>query len=134
MTANSVYRKKQVDFNVAADEEEFIRCRFYKSYGGIGAFLGLFLPSKFVKLNEDGLICCAYHEHIKLEFLVCSNIHEILIFYGLDAAQYELGFKTRRELFAYLRNIRFLNEELFLSHTTKHQTKIMKAFQEFLKD
>lgn len=68
MTANSVFRKKQVDFNVAANEEEFLRCRFYKSYGGIGAFLGLFLPSKFVKLNEEGLICCAYHEHIKLEF------------------------------------------------------------------
>jgi hypothetical protein len=92
MTANSVFRNKQVDFNVAADDAEFFRCRFYKSYGGIGAFLGLFLPSKFVKLNEDGLVCCAYHEHIKLEFLVCNNIAEILIFYGLDPARYEAGF------------------------------------------
>lgn len=96
--------------------------------------LGLFLPSRFVKLNEDGLVCCAYQEHIKLEFLVCSNISEILIFYGLDPARYERGFKTRREVFEYLRGIRFLNEQLFLSHTTKHQTKIMKAFQEFLRD
>jgi hypothetical protein len=59
-TANSVYRNKQVDFNVAANDHEFELCRFYKSYGGIGAFLGLFLPSKFVKLNETGLVCCAY--------------------------------------------------------------------------
>jgi len=60
MTANSVYHKKQVDFNLCKDDREFELCRFYKSYGGIGAFLGLFLPSKFVKLNEDGLFCCAY--------------------------------------------------------------------------
>lgn len=107
-TANSVYRHKQVDFNVADNEHEFQLCRFYKSYGGIGAFLGLFLPSRFVKLNETGLVCCAYHEHLKMEFLVCSDIEQILVFYGLDPAVYFKGFSTRNALFSYLRGIRFL--------------------------
>jgi len=43
--------KKQIDFNSVKNEHEFALCMFYKSYGGIGAFLGLFLPSKFIKLN-----------------------------------------------------------------------------------
>ena len=51
LTANVAYRKKQVDFNITADLAEFERCKFYKSYSGIGAFLGLLLPSKLVKLN-----------------------------------------------------------------------------------
>ena len=108
-TANSVYRHKQVDFNVADNEHDFQLCRFYKSYGGIGAFLGLFLPSRFVKLNDSGLVCCAYHEHIKMEFLVCSDIEQILVFYGLDPATYFKGFSTRSALFSYLRGIRFLD-------------------------
>jgi hypothetical protein len=51
MTANTVYRNKQIDFNITADLHEFEMCRFYKSYGGIGAFLGLLLPSKLVKYS-----------------------------------------------------------------------------------
>ena len=131
-TANSAYHKKQIDFNQAQDEHDFQMCRFYKSYGGIGAFLGLFLPSKWVKLNEQGIVGCAYHEHIKLEHLLCSDIDRILEFYGLNPQKYHQGFEDRASLFAFLRPNRFLDEQKFTEHTTKHQTKLMKAFQEFI--
>lgn len=64
-----------------------------------------------------------------MEFLVCSDIEQILVFYGLDPAVYFKGFASRNALFSYLRGIRFLDEEKFLTHPIKHQTKIMKAFQ-----
>ena len=39
--------------------------KFYKSYSGIGAHLGLFLPSKEIKLSDVGLFALGYKEHIK---------------------------------------------------------------------
>ena len=84
LTANIVYKKKQIDFNITASVEELERCRFYKSYGGIGAFLGLLLPSKLVKFNEEGLQCMAYHDHLKMEFTVCNHVPSIITFYGLS--------------------------------------------------
>lgn len=39
--------------------------KFYKSYSGIGAHLGLFLPSKEIKLSDAGLFALGYKEHIK---------------------------------------------------------------------
>lgn len=56
-TINSVYRNKQVDFFVVSDDQEFALVQFYKSYSGFGAYLGLFLDSKEVKLSETGLYC-----------------------------------------------------------------------------
>ena len=35
-------------------------------------------------------------------------------------------------MFAFLRHNRFLDETAFIEHTTKHQTKLMKAFQDFI--
>lgn len=96
LTANTAFRKKQIDFNITLDEAEFQRCKFYKSYGGIGAFLGLLLPSKLVKFNEDGISCCCYQEHLKLDYNVCNDVREILKFYGLEPEKYEAGFKTRK--------------------------------------
>ena len=58
LTANTVYHKKQIDFNIILNNAEFERSKFYKSYSGIGAFLGLLLPSKQVKINENGITCC----------------------------------------------------------------------------
>lgn len=44
-----------------------------------------------------------------MEFLVCSDIEQILVFYGLDPTVYFKGFSTRNALFSYLRGIRFLD-------------------------
>lgn len=99
LTANTVYRRKQVDFNAVADDHEFELTKFYKSYGGIGAFLGLLLPSKLVKYSEEGIFCCWYQTHHKLEFKVCDEVPQIMQFYGLDAHRYALGFTTRQQLF-----------------------------------
>lgn len=59
-TTNSVYKNKQVDFCFKANDEEFEMAKFYKSYSGMGAHLGLFLPSKEVKLSDSGLFALAY--------------------------------------------------------------------------
>lgn len=45
-TINTVYKNKQVDFYFTKNEEDYLMARFYKSYSGIGAHLGVFLPSK----------------------------------------------------------------------------------------
>jgi len=39
---------------------------FYKSYSGIGAFLGLFLPSKEIKVTPKGMIALGFHKHLKV--------------------------------------------------------------------
>jgi hypothetical protein len=132
LTANTVYRKKQIDFNITKDQEEFERCKFYKSYGGIGALLGLLLPSKLVKLNEDGIFCCFHQEHIKLEFNVCSDVTEIIKFYGLNPQQYYAGFKTRKEVFEFLLSTRFLDTAVFRTKKPKWTTKLINTFQQFL--
>lgn len=86
---------------------------FYKSYSGVGAFLGLFLPTKQIKVTTKGVFALGLHKHIKLEYNVCDEVSEILKFYGLDSKRYHEGFQTRKELFEFLRDVRFLDEEKF---------------------
>ena len=50
----------------------------------MGAYLGIFLSSKQIKLSTKGLIALGYHKHLKLEFLITDDIAEILKFYGLS--------------------------------------------------
>lgn len=64
-TINSVYQNKQIDFCLVESDEQFDSFRFYKSYGGLGAYLGMFLPSKEIKLNTTGLFAIGYQEHHK---------------------------------------------------------------------
>lgn len=45
-TINSVYKNKQVDFCIKSNDRLFETAKFYKSYSGIGAHLGIFLNSK----------------------------------------------------------------------------------------
>ena len=132
LTANVAYHKKQIDFNITLSPEQFERCRFYKSYGGIGAFLGLLLPSKLVKFNEEGLYCLGYHEHLKVEFNVCNSIPEIIKFYGLSTEKYSIGFKTRKEVFEYLINSRFIDPVAFKTKKPKWTTKLINSFIQFL--
>lgn len=47
LTANTVYRRKQVDFNAVTDDHEFELTKFYKSYGGIGPFWGCCCPQSW---------------------------------------------------------------------------------------
>ena len=72
---------------------------FYKSYSGIGAYLGVFLSSKEVKVNTNGLISMGFHKHLKLEYVITDSPEEIIKFYGLDFEKYKQGFETRSELF-----------------------------------
>ena len=73
-TINSVYKNKQVDFFFPKNETHFNTARFYKSYSGIGAFLGVFLPSKEIKLTTTGLYAIGYEKHIKFEYLITNSI------------------------------------------------------------
>ena len=54
-------------------------------------------------------------------------------FYGLDYVQYKEGFKTRKDLFEFIRGVRFLDEEKFAYHEHKAPTKLIKGFSEYLK-
>ena len=83
-TINSVYKNKQVDFCFVGTDSEFEMKRFYKSYSGMGAFLGGFLPSKEIKLSDSGLYAMGYFKHIKFEFLITNSVPEIVKFYGMD--------------------------------------------------
>lgn len=94
-TINAVYCNKQVDFCIVS-EEEFEIVRFYKSYGGIGSFLGMFLPSKEIKLTNKGLFAVAYEAHIKFEYLLTKDVKEILEFYGMSYEVYSQGFTKRK--------------------------------------
>ena len=132
-TINSVYKNKQVDFSFVMDDQQFQLAQFYKSYSGIGAFLGLFLPSNQIKVTTKGIIALGFYKHLKVEFKICDNVEDILKFYGLDYKKYKQGFKTRKELFEYLRNLRFLDEEKFAYHEHKNSTKLIKGLEEYLK-
>lgn len=55
------------------------------------------------------MFALGFYKHLKIEFNVCDQVDEILKFYGLDVGRYREGFKTRKELFEYLRNVRFLD-------------------------
>lgn len=85
---NSVYKNKQVDFSFVKNNKEFQLASFYKSYSGIGAFLGLFLPTKQIKLTPKGLTALVFHKHLKIEVIICDNVEDILKFYGLDYNRY----------------------------------------------
>ena len=39
--------------------------KFYKSYSGLGAYLGSFISSKEIKLSDKGLFAMGYKDHIK---------------------------------------------------------------------
>lgn len=54
-------------------------------------------------------------------------------FYGLDYARYKEGFQTRKELFEFLKQVRFLDEEKFAYHEHKAPTKLILGFSEYLK-
>ncbi len=100
----------------------------------MGAFLGLLLPSRWVKLNEDGLFCCNYHEHIKLEFKVCEDIDHIMIFYGLNPETYHQGFTSRQTLFEFLMHSRFLDVHEMAIKEFKCSTKLLASFQNYLRE
>lgn len=51
-TINSVYKNKQVDFCIKKDEKKYELAKFYKSYSGFGAHLGIFLKSREIKLSD----------------------------------------------------------------------------------
>ena len=53
-------------------------------------------------------------------------------FYGLNYERYQAGFKSREELFLFLSECRFLNEEEFVKHDLKHASKLTKFFCEYL--
>ena len=107
---------------------ESLRAKFYKSYSGMGAFLGLFLASKIIKLSDIGLFALGYKQHIKYQYLITDDVSTILKFYGLDYETYEKGFTTRKNLFEYLRGCRFLNEKYFIAHDLKNSSKLTKFF------
>jgi hypothetical protein len=65
-TINSVYKNKQIDFCFVQSDQSFELCSFYKSYSGIGAYLGVFLPSKEIKLTTEGLFALGFEKHLKL--------------------------------------------------------------------
>jgi|LakMenE01Jun11ns_1017448.scaffolds.fasta_scaffold7675851_1 hypothetical protein len=73
--------------------------KFYKSYSGFGGHLGIFLPSKEIKLSDKGLFALGYKGHIKVEFLITNSVQTILEFYGLDYETYTNGFNSRKDLF-----------------------------------
>ncbi len=65
-TINSVYKNKQVDYYFVKTDKEFELTAFYKSYSGVGAYLGIFLPSKEIKVTTEGIIALGFHKHLKL--------------------------------------------------------------------
>ena len=65
-TVNSVYKNKQIDFCFVNNNKAFELASFYKSYSGIGAYLGVFLPSKEIKLTTQGLFALGFEKHLKL--------------------------------------------------------------------
>lgn len=108
-TINSVYKNKQVDYCFVKTKKEFELMAFYKSYSGIGAYLGVFLPTKEIKVTPDGIVALGFEKHLKLEFVVCDDVKEILQFYGLDYERYREGFKARKDLYEFIRGVRFLD-------------------------
>lgn len=38
---------------------------FYKSYSGLGGYLGVFIPSKIIKVTHKGLFATLIHFHLK---------------------------------------------------------------------
>ena len=96
--------------------------------------LGLLLPSKWVKFSEDGLFCCSYQEHIKLEFNLCADIDQIMLFYGLNPAVYHKGFTNRRDLFNFLLQSRFLDPLDLAGREIKCTTKLLASFQDYLRE
>lgn len=100
----------------------------------MGAHLGLFLPSKEIKLADTGLFAISHKQHIKYELLLTNSVEQILKFYGLDYETYAKGFKTRKELFDYLRGCHFMDEKATAEYESKNRTKLTKFFIEYLKD
>lgn len=51
---------------------------FYKSYSGIGGYLGTFLDSKKVKMTVEGMIGVKNEGSFKLEFKICDDAKKLL--------------------------------------------------------
>ena len=92
-------QNKQVDFCIVECEQEYNTTLFYKAYGGIGGYLGMFISSKVAKLSTKGLFAVQHHGHIKHELLLTTDVREILEFYGMSYERYQAGFKRRRDFF-----------------------------------
>ena len=111
---STVYKNKQVDFMFVNSLNEFDLVWFYKSYSGFGGYLGTFFPSKVIKVTHKGLYAPICYFHLKVELLLCDNVEKIMEFYGLDYYQHKKGYKTKKELYEFLRTAKFLDEARYV--------------------
>lgn len=129
-TLNCEYKGYQVDFKFVDTDVDFEMAIFYKSYSGVGSYLGYLTHSETVSLSEKGLYAIRYiTPTIKHKYLVTNVPSEILHFYGVDPKRFNNGFERKEDLFRYLMGSRFFDFERFVKGEGKNLSKILSQMR-----
>ncbi|KAK7056812.1 hypothetical protein VNI00_002529 [Paramarasmius palmivorus] len=116
----------QVDIHVCNDSEELKRIFFFHSYGDLGMILGLVAQNVGLAWGTNGL---KYSHPPHPAIILCTSHDEIAAFFGLSMERWNAGFKTRAEVFEWVRTSRFFDPSYFQSGLQKVKQDRAMYFQ-----
>lgn len=130
------YKGVQVDF-IQMSPQTFLSSLAYFGWNDLGNFIGRIARSLNFKYGHDGL---SYElhlaDHYKLNVHVSSDTNEILEFLGYDPEQWNKGFDTKEEIFAYAASSKYFNALYFSleeqGHVDRIRNKKRKMYQDML--
>ena len=133
---STVYREFQVDYFVR-DPAVFEATSHYLSFNDVGNLLGKIYRRLGLKYGEDGLSYVfrrASRESYKRELLVSRDWPRILALIGLDVDEWEAGFATLEQAFAWVAASPYFSTAPYdtLSASTERRAKQRTTIRRFL--
>ena len=117
----------QVDFIRSHTEYKYYHQK-YLSYNDLGNLIGRCVKEAQYKHGYNGLFYTYYDgTRIKQDILISQDYHEVLRLLQLDIPQFEAGFHTVNEMFAYVASSPYFKPSVFYFENLNHANRLRDA-------
>jgi hypothetical protein len=130
------YKEIQVDF-IKTSPDDFYTNQMYLSYNDLGNFIGRLAQSFGLKYGQEGLW---YKHKFKGSYIgsisISKDYDRIYNFFDLDFSKWEKGFDSLEEIFEFIYQSKFFNQDNFqlsqLNKINRDRNAKRKSYMSFL--